>query len=155
MHITETEDFAAIQRLAYKIWREYYPIILSADQIDYMLREMYSLQTLAADHARGARFAFIGELGFLGYELVKDTVKLHKLYILASARGQGVGAAALAYVSERAKALGAKRIELNVNKRNTLAQKAYERAGYTRTKSVVIDIGGGFVMDDYIYEKVI
>jgi GNAT superfamily N-acetyltransferase len=155
VHITETEDFAAIQRLAYQIWREYYPIILSADQIDYMLRSMYSLETLAADRARGARFALIGDVGFLGYEPVKDTVKLHKLYVLASARGQGVGAQALAYVEARAKSLGAKRIELNVNKQNTLAQKSYERAGFSKTKSVVIAIGGGFVMDDYIYEKVI
>ena len=155
MRIDETEDFATIQRLAYTIWREYYPAILTGEQIDYMLRSMYSIETLMADRKRGARFGLIEDVGFIGYELVKDTIKLHKLYIVAAARGRGVGAEALTYIAKRGQALGAKRIELNVNKRNTIAQKAYERAGFTRGKGVVIDIGGGFVMDDYIYDKVI
>jgi hypothetical protein len=42
---------------------------------------------------------------------------------------------------------------LNVNKRNALAIRAYERAGFVVRETVVIDIGEGFVMDDYIMVK--
>jgi hypothetical protein len=40
-----------------------------------------------------------------------------------------------------------------VNKRNTRAIAAYQRNGFVTADSVVTDIGGGFVMDDYIMAK--
>jgi ribosomal protein S18 acetylase RimI-like enzyme len=36
-----------------------------------------------------------------------------------------------------------------VNKNNTKAIRAYQRAGFTIAESVVNHFGGGFVMDDY------
>jgi hypothetical protein len=42
---------------------------------------------------------------------------------------------------------------LTVNKRNAKAMAAYQRNGFTLTESVVVDIGGGFVMDDYVMTK--
>lgn len=43
------------------------------------------------------------------------------------------------------------RIYLTVNKHNKRAIAAYERFGFARTEEAASDIGGGFVMDDYIY----
>jgi len=40
-----------------------------------------------------------------------------------------------------------------VNKRNVRAIKAYQRNGFEIADSVVTDIGGGFVMDDYVMAK--
>jgi ribosomal protein S18 acetylase RimI-like enzyme len=40
-----------------------------------------------------------------------------------------------------------------VNKRNRNAIAAYEKYGFRIVDSVVKDIGGGFVMDDYIMSK--
>jgi hypothetical protein len=40
-----------------------------------------------------------------------------------------------------------------VNKRNASAIAAYRKHGFDVRESVVKDIGGGFVMDDYIMEK--
>jgi ribosomal protein S18 acetylase RimI-like enzyme len=45
--------------------------------------------------------------------------------------------------------LGGTALELNVNKKNP-AILFYEHLGFYREKEVVIDIGNGFVMDDYI-----
>jgi hypothetical protein len=42
---------------------------------------------------------------------------------------------------------------LNVNKRNEVAIAAYSRHGFTIRESVKNDIGGGFVMDDYVMAK--
>ena len=42
---------------------------------------------------------------------------------------------------------------LSVNKRNAKAIAAYHRNGFVIAESVVTDIGGGFVMDDYVMAK--
>jgi ribosomal protein S18 acetylase RimI-like enzyme len=42
---------------------------------------------------------------------------------------------------------------LNVNRHNIKAIRAYERAGWQVAEMVVVDIGNGFVMDDYIMTK--
>jgi ribosomal protein S18 acetylase RimI-like enzyme len=48
---------------------------------------------------------------------------------------------------------GARRLILSVNKRNARAIAAYQRNGFVIAESVVTDIGGGFVMDDYVMAK--
>lgn len=42
---------------------------------------------------------------------------------------------------------------LNVNKHNAVAIAAYERCGFRIASGVEIDIGGGFVMDDWVMER--
>ena len=153
MRIAETTDLATVERLARTIWREYYPRILAPEQIEYMLDRMYAQAALAADQKRGVHFALIGDAGFLACETTGAVCKLHKLYLLDRARGKGVGQAAIAYVDAYAQKTGATSVQLNVNKHNIQAQKSYARAGYTRLREEVIDIGGGYVMDDFVYEK--
>ena len=46
-----------------------------------------------------------------------------------------------------------RRLILSVNKRNARAIAAYKRNDFAVAESVVTDIGGGFVMDDYIMAK--
>jgi hypothetical protein len=41
-----------------------------------------------------------------------------------------------------------------VNKGNEKAIRSYERNGFVKVRSQVADIGKGFVMDDYVMEKV-
>jgi GNAT superfamily N-acetyltransferase len=78
------------------------------------------------------------------------TMKLHKLYLLPDYHGKGVGARALAEVVLIAKSNAAAALVLNVNRNNTKAIRAYERSGWRVTKEVVVDIGNGFVMDDFV-----
>ncbi len=56
-------------------------------------------------------------------------------------------------VEEEVRQSGADLIFLHVNKRNIQAIRSYERNGYRKEESVVVNIGGGFVMDDYIMVK--
>jgi diamine N-acetyltransferase len=44
---------------------------------------------------------------------------------------------------------------LAVNKRNVNAINAYLKHGFRIAEAVVKEIGGGFVMDDYVMEKVV
>jgi ribosomal protein S18 acetylase RimI-like enzyme len=44
---------------------------------------------------------------------------------------------------------------LQVNKRNVDAIAFYRKAGFTVREESIFDIGNGFVMDDYVMEKVL
>jgi diamine N-acetyltransferase len=156
---TET-DLPAIARLAGVIWRAHYPGIISTEQIEYMLAKMYALETLREEIRRRAiryeRLLVGGELaGFAAHGPTEQPqlFKLHKLYLHPSCQGRGLGTLLLVHCQCEARKLGAGRLMLTVNKRNSKAMAAYQRNGFAITDSVVVDIGGGYVMDDYVMVK--
>jgi GNAT superfamily N-acetyltransferase len=153
------EHLPAIAELARLIWHECYPGIITRDQIDYMLAKMYSLETLRAELQSGIRYKrlLIDEnlSGFASFGTMEqaDVFKLHKLYLHPKQHGHGFGTALLQHCENEARNLGARRLLLNVNKRNSKAIDMYQRNGFSITDSVVSDIGNGFVMDDYVMSK--
>ena len=80
-------------------------------------------------------------------------MKLGQLYVLASHRGLGLGKFMLGHVESRARELGCRSLWLQVNKRNTGAVGFYTAAGFEVVREAVFEIGGGFVMDDYVMAK--
>jgi GNAT superfamily N-acetyltransferase len=154
------EHLPAIAALAGVVWRAHYPGIISHEQIDYMLARMYSLSTMQAEmDCQGIRYDRLlvdGALaGFAAYGPTEDkrVIKLHKLYLSPELHGRGLGSRLLRHCESAARALGAHRLILAVNKRNLKAIAAYERNGFAVAESVVADIGGGYVMDDFIMGK--
>ena len=84
-------------------------------------------------------------IGFAAFgPYAPQTMKLHKLYLLPEYHGTGIGARALAEVERIARDNAATRLVLNVNKHNSKAIRAYERAGWRVAEEVVADIGNGF-----------
>jgi ribosomal protein S18 acetylase RimI-like enzyme len=75
------------------------------------------------------------------------------LYLLPELHGHGLGSLLLQHVEVKVHATGAQRMVLAVNKRNARAITTYKRNGFAIIDSVVTDIGGGFVMDDYVMAK--
>ncbi|MCX7987229.1 MAG: GNAT family N-acetyltransferase [Bacteroidales bacterium] len=155
--LVQKSDIPIIQGLARQIWFEYYPSIISEEQIEYMLDKMYSSNVIEQELEKGFRWYFISLdedkiIGFLSYNLEKDEqkVKLNKLYILTAYHGKGFGQLALDFVISQAKNLNAKWVYLTVNKNNQQAIKAYVKAGFYIQRSEKFDIGNGFFMDDYI-----
>lgn len=154
------EHLPALIELAGVIWRQHYPGIISHAQIDYMLEKMYSLETLR-EQLRSQDIRFVRLMvseKFVGFAAYGPTVepgvmKLHKCYLLPELHGQGYGSLLLQHCEEAVERFGARRVILAVNKQNTKAFDAYRRNGYVVTESVVVDIGDGFVMDDYIMAK--
>jgi len=145
-----------LRSLAREIWTTHYPGIITIDQIEYMLDLMYSTETIKKEINSGVIWEIIEKedepIGFISVTCTKDgTVKLNKLYIKNTYHGKGFGQRALQHVMNFAKKNNFNRVCLTVNKGNMNAIKAYEKAGFIRTDSVVNDIGGGYVMDDYIY----
>ncbi len=153
------EDIPSLRSMAERIWRAYYPGILSAAQIDYMLALMYGAEPLEAGFRQGVEYEWIlldgGGAGYMATERSEPArcLRLHKLYVLPEFHGMGLGRAGLSHAAATAAFYGLPAVELNVNKGNARAMRAYERAGFKIVASVVNDIGGGFVMDDYVMRR--
>jgi len=153
-------DLPAISALAGVIWRACYPGIIPEAQIDYMLARMYSLETLRAEiRTGGIRYNrlmagnLFGGFSACGPEGGEGVFKLHKLYLLPALHGRGLGSLLIRRCEEQVRERGGRRLVLHVNKRNRNAIAAYERNGFARAAEIVTDIGGGFVMDDYLMAK--
>jgi ribosomal protein S18 acetylase RimI-like enzyme len=154
------EDLPAIAELAAIVWRRHYPGIITRAQIDYMLERMYALETMRREVAEDGicyeRLVLDGSLvgfGAFGPGREPGLYKLHKLYLHPDQQGRGLGSLLLRHCEAKVRRLGGERIELQVNKRNTSAIETYRRNGYHVAREAVFDIGGGFVMDDFIMEK--
>ena len=83
----------------------------------------------------------------------QEEMYLSKAYILPQGRGQGVVGALFRLVEEETKKEGLSRVRLTVNKGNAHAKAVYEHYGYRTVEAVRSDIGGGYVMDDYVMVK--
>ncbi|MEQ6120038.1 GNAT family N-acetyltransferase [Reichenbachiella sp. MALMAid0571] len=150
-------QFEIIENLAKEIWTEHYTPIIGCEQVEYMLEKFQSQQAIESQIDDGYEYFLIetndSSIGYLGVKQEKDALFLSKIYLHASFRGQGLGKAALLFVESHAKSYGLDKIRLTVNKNNTDSIKAYINVGFVQRDSVVIDIGGGYVMDDYVLEK--
>lgn len=151
-------DIPLLRDLAQRIWRECYPGIITPEQIEFMLGWMYAEGKIRDELRAGVTWEVVEEdgtaVGFLSFGREADgRVKLHKMYVLPARQRRGIGQQLLAHVCESARALGATAVWLQVNKRNERAIGAYLKAGFRIEKEAVFDIGGGFVMDDYLLAK--
>ena len=150
-------DIPIIRSLAAEIWHECYPSIISAKQIDYMLGLMYSEAVLRSELSDPAYEYYIVRncseaVGYVGllHEAKPDRTKLTKLYLKASQHGKGIGKKMMEYAKSLALDHGSEDVYLQVNKRNATAIKAYLQSGFAIEREAEFDIGGGFVMDDYV-----
>lgn len=159
-------DFSVLRELAGTIWRQHYAGIISADQIEYMLARRFTDEVLreyvrAADKWLELLQVSGTPVGYCAYELADmqgnehtpAAMKLGQLYVLQSHRGMGLGRFMLWHVEGRARELGRRMVWLQVNKKNTGAIGFYRSTGFEVVRDAVFEIGGGFVMDDYVMAK--
>lgn len=158
MSVCNREQLSIVRDLAYTVWPSTYREILSSEQLDYMLHNFYSVANLEKQMDNGQVFELLLEdtnvIGFVAYELncnETEWLKLHKIYLLPEIQGKGFGIFMIDEVNKRAKDNQQKGLFLNVNKYNK-AKFFYEKLGFVISKEEVIDIGNGYVMDDYVME---
>ena len=153
-----TADTSLIRALAEEVFPATYSPLLPEGQVDYMMQWMYSEESLQRQMAEGHTYYIASTDGVpCGYLSVEEQGQklfhLQKIYILPAYQGRGIGEAlfrqAVAHV-QRFGTLPAT-LELNVNRENR-AVGFYLRMGMHRARTVDVEIGEGFYMNDYIME---
>lgn len=172
----QQQDLPALQKTARQIWEHSFHSFLSQAQIEYMLPMMYGVSVIerqiqsgfhwqwivssglgdplpgnsSSEHAEQAEQAETLRVGYISTELQDQCLYLDKLYIRPEFHRQGIASEILSRLKIRTKSANKAEIRLNVNKKNHNALRTYRKAGFTIIKEECNDIGGGFVMDDYL-----
>lgn len=156
INLLSKNEMVVVREIAQITWPITYREILSSEQLDFMFEWMYNLETLQNQVEEGQLFYVLKEngnpLGFIGLELLtleKNDLKIQKIYVLPNAQGKGVGRKLIEKAVEIAQKKGIEHVILNVNRFNK-AVSFYQKLGFKITSEVNIDIGKGYLMEDYI-----
>ena len=158
--VIQTQDILNLAHMAKEIWEEHYTPIIGKDQVDYMLEKFQSELAIQAQINDNYNYFTVRKdnqaIGYLSY-LIKDethSLFLSKIYLKKAHRGKGLGRQMMQFITQKAKELNCQCITLTVNKYNENTIIAYQKFGFVQKRELVIDIGNGFVMDDFemIYE---
>lgn len=148
--IGEIEKVAGLAKI---IWAKHYPSIIGQEQVDYMLKYMYDHESLLQQiNEKGQQFYFIisnnETIGFISVTNKKNgNWMLNKFYVLEEKAGNGTGTAVL---EEIKKIIQPKKILLTVNRKNYKSVNFYFKNGFKIDSLEEINIGNGFVMDDFV-----
>ncbi len=153
-NVTTREDVERLASIAEPIWREHFTPLIGKEQVRYMLDKFQSPDALERQLADGYTYKILivngQDAGYMGTHREEKRLFLSKLYIDKRFRGRGLSHTMLDDCKKQAAGLDA--IYLTCNKYNDGSIAVYKKAGFEVIDSVVTDIGGGFVMDDYIFE---
>lgn len=158
--IVTDEQLQNLAFMADTVWHEWFSAILSNEQIDYMLRKFQSFSAIKKQiENEGYEYYFLNvngtNVGYIGIHIENENNKLFlsKIYILKAFRGKKYASEAFDFLEGVCQGMKIQSIYLTVNKHNTNSIQVYTKRGFENIKSQVTDIGGGFVMDDYVMEK--
>lgn len=157
--VTTNSQVEQIEVLADSIWREHYIPMVGKPQIDYMLEKFQSAEAIIKQIETGFEYFLITfetiPVSYIAIKKEENALFLSKIYVLSDCRGKGIAKKALLFIEEKAKNYQLKKIRLTVNVNNTHAIKAYEKLGFVNARSLVADIGNGFIMDDFEMVKMV
>ena len=153
------DNFTSIRAIAKEVWPIAYGAILSKEQLDYMMEMMYSIPSLQKQANENENHFILATekdnpVGFAAYEFDcggTSKTKIHKIYILSNQQRKGIGRMLIDYITNNARENKQEALYLNVNK-NNIAQHFYKKLGFNISYEEVIDIGNGYVMDDFVME---
>lgn len=147
------DEFHTIAGLAKVIWEAHFTPLIGAPQVAYMLERFQSAVAISAQVQKDGYEYYILWLDSqaMGYFALRDD-QLSKIYTHPDVRGRGMGHALLEHARQVLRSRNKTRIWLTVNKGNQTALDFYRRHGFAVADAMRIDIGNGFVMDDFRME---
>lgn len=174
-------QIAEAARVAHDIWFEYWPARIGQAQTAYMVQTMQSEPAIAADiREKGYRYWLLSDeagthVGYTcalvedytadpvdpaaakhGAEVSKRALRrlfISKIYLYAPERGKHYASRVIEFYEDLCRAEVVPAMYLTVNRGNDLAIRAYRGRGFETVDVQDADIGGGFVMNDYIMLK--
>lgn len=156
------EQLQVLAATANEVWHEFFPCILTDEQIDYMVEKFQSYAAMKEQMSGGYEYYLFyvdGQVtGYTGIHPEKNEdgqkkLFLSKLYLKKAFRGQGLASKAFVFLEKYCKENGLETIWLTVNRYNSHTIDVYEKKGFVTVREQVADIGNGYVMDDYVMEK--
>ena len=156
--VCSPEQTALLGDQAKRIWNEHFVPIIGQAQVDYMVEKFQSPPAMRRQMAQeGYQYYFIREgkqvRGYTALRMDEDRLFISKLYVEKPYRGRGLSRKALNFAEGLCREKGFRKLWLTVNRHNERTIAIYERMGFYKAREQAADIGGGFVMDDYIMEK--
>ncbi len=154
-------EISAVERLARAIWTEHFSPIIGRHQVEYMLEKFQSAAAIQGYLAEGYKYYLVDfdgtSVGYIGLlaKTHKGELFLSKFYLLSDYRGKGLGRQMMENVKVLAQQNGLKKILLNTNKKNNDTIRFYEKFGFVKLRSDVIELGSGYVADDWLMEMVV
>jgi ribosomal protein S18 acetylase RimI-like enzyme len=150
-------DIPAIIDITQQVWPPTYLHIIGPQQLQYMIELFYSPKALQQQMNGGHHFVIATvsgiTAGFASWSLIDPGIwKLHKLYVLPSRQGSGIGKAIIQHIVTAIQSVAQNaELRLNVNRNNTPAINFYFNNGFTHLADEDIDIGNGYYMNDHIF----
>ena len=157
VEVKTEQQIEAAAALADEIWHEWFPSILSAEQIDYMVDKFQSVREMTEQLENGYTYYILrkGDAR-LGYTAIRPDpdgrLFLSKIYIKKEYRGNGYAREVFAFLKDYCREHGLGAIWLTVNKHNDSSIAVYKKSGFRIIGEDVTDIGNGYVMDDYFFQ---
>ena len=150
------EDVETLHPMIHQIWTEVYTPIIGQEQVTYMLATYQGIDNIRREMAEGTKYyaLFLEEnlVGYTAYNIEPDAIYLSKLYIQKEYRGQGFMKEIFTWYDQLSRQLVLKQ-RLRVNQGNHQAIQVYKKRGFQFIQEDVIEIGEGFRMVDYLFEK--
>lgn len=149
-------DATTIEKIAKPIWMEHYTPIIGAEQVEYMLKKFQSKEAIRAQINDGYWYYIVKHqqifAGYLALQKRQSSLFISKFYLNTDFRGQGIAKDMLSHIEQVAQEQSCASLELTVNKFNP-AYDIYLKLGFENIESIQIDIGAGYIMDDYRMRK--
>lgn len=169
--VRTSEQLATVAALAEEIWYEFYVPLIGRAQVDYMVAKFQNVAAMQSQIDQGYEYFLVRQaqagpgagppemgqeqdrdIGYCALQVQDRAMFLSKFYLHKNARGSGTGRKCMEFIEGLARRRELSLLWLTVNKGNPAVQ-AYQRLGFRIAAELVMDIGGGFVMDDYRMEK--
>lgn len=148
----DSSDCNLIFNLAESIWNIHYVPIIGQEQVDYMLKNMYSKEALMEQMEVKNHLFYIIELndfavGFISISPGTEAF-LNKFYILQSEQGKGIGKEVFEKMIDLHPNI--KTFRLTVNRKNFKSINFYFKLGFKIESVEDFDIGNNYFMNDFV-----
>ncbi|MBA3665836.1 MAG: GNAT family N-acetyltransferase [Bacteroidetes bacterium] len=150
------KDIPLVSELAHTIWNQHYPSIIGQQQVDYMLKRMYSSESIEEQMEKKGHLFFLIRFnhqptGFVSvHEEKPGHWFLNKFYIDQRKAATGLGTRAFELLLKK---IVPEEITLTVNRKNFKSINFYFKNGFRIEEVKDFDIGQGYLMEDFIMKR--